>query len=410
MTRQSTRMRVILHASMAQGIDMTTDKQIDTPFEQEKPVDALETDIGQTDKTPEEEPQITATENVTTTADLDSSVEAALQEEQVEDAPVEEEQAQQAFTMNIGQALREKRLALGFDEKQVAAELKLTQDQVKAMEENNFSFFRSITFTRGFLKSYSRLLELDAKDVLSAFDEQQQVSKPSIEPVDTVVHKQSHLGDPIVIFVSVVIVAVLVFFVFWWPSQSSDDAATSDAAAAQVESPDVIQSASPEPEPEVVATESAEPIEATDGQESTIVDDAPTPAQESQSLSDDQVVTGLSPETVALLEEAGVSPEDVVKASQEPVKEVEDTPAQPFYLDDVQITFSEDCWTEIRDSTGKILFSGVKAAGSELNLSGEAPYRVVFGYSRGVSSLKYKGQEFDFSSYVRKDLARFELK
>jgi len=79
MTRQSTRMRVILHASMAQGIDMTTDKQIDTPFEQEKPVDALETDIGQTDKTPEEEPQITATENVTTTADLDSSVEAALQ-------------------------------------------------------------------------------------------------------------------------------------------------------------------------------------------------------------------------------------------------------------------------------------------------------------------------------------------
>ncbi|WP_231908832.1 RodZ domain-containing protein [Marinomonas sp. TW1] len=389
---------------------MTTDKQIDTPFEQEKTVDAFETDIGQTDNTSEQEPQIASTENVTATENVESSVEAALNEQQ---APVEEELAQQAFTMNIGQTLREKRLALGYEEKDVAAELKLTQDQVKAMEENNFSFFRSITFTRGFLKSYSRLLELDATNVLSAFDEQQQVSKPSIEPVDTVVHKQSHLGDPIVIFVSVVIVAVLVFFVFWWPSQSSDDAATSDAVATQVERSEAIQSESADSVPDVVAAEPAEPVEEANEQPApaaTIVETPPAPAADSQGLSDDQVVTGLSPETVALLEEAGVSPEDVVKASQEPVKDIDETPAPPFYLDDVQIAFSEDCWTEIRDNTGKILFSGVKAAGSELNLSGEAPYRVVFGYSRGVSSLKYKGQEFDFSSYVRKDLARFELK
>lgn len=410
MTRQSTRMRAILHASMAQGIDMTTDKQIDTPFEQEQPLDAFETDIGQTDNSTEEEPSVGSNEDIAVTSNNEASAEAVLQTEHIQETQIEEEQAEQTSMMNIGQTLREKRLAMGYEEKQVAADLKLTQDQVNALEENNFSFFRSITFTRGFLKSYCRLLELDAKEVLVAFNEQQQVSKPSIEPVDTVVHKQSHLGDPIVIFVSVVIVAVLVFFVFWWPSQSSDDAATSDANSSQVERSETIQQETTETKSEVAATENIEPVEKADSQPETVVENSPVIVADSQNLSDDQVVTGLSPETVALLEEAGVSPEDVVKASQEPVKDIDDVPAQPFYLDDVQIAFSEDCWTEIRDSTGKILFSGVKAAGSELNLSGEAPYRVVFGYSRGVSSLKYKGQEFDFSSYVRKDLARFELK
>ena len=42
------------------------------------------------------------------------------------------------------------------------------------------------------------------------------------------------------------------------------------------------------------------------------------------------------------------------------------------YSDDIEIAFVEDCWTEIRDATGKILFSGVKSKGSQLSLTGQS--------------------------------------
>ena len=431
MTRQSTRMRVILHASMAQGIDMTTDKQIDTPFKQENSEDNLTANTEQTtsdlaehspqtENTASTETQISAQQDNTQgplevasiLAQEDSMDDKTANEKQADDKPSPEE-------LDIGATLKAKRNELGLDPQQAATELKLTIDQVRALEESRFSYFRSLTFARGFLKSYCRLLDIDSKEILAAFDQRQSQGKPSIQPVDKVVQKQSHLGDPIVIFVSVVIIAVLLFFVFWWPSQSSDEAAISDAetpvAEEQVAAEQAVaaepQSALPVVEDKVEAEEAVSDP-ATDvaqvAAESESQDAGVTaPVNQSEN---ENVVTGLSPETVALLEEAGVSPDEVVKATQEATQEPVEEPAQPFYLDDIEITFAEDCWTEIRDASGKILFSGVKTAGSELNLTGEAPYRVVFGYSRGVSSLKYKGQAFDFSQFVRQDLARFELK
>ncbi|MCW4627616.1 MULTISPECIES: helix-turn-helix domain-containing protein [Marinomonas] len=123
-------------------------------------------------------------------------------------------------TINIGNRLKSKRLELEFDERYVATALKIPIDQVRALEANDFKYFRSVTFARGFLKSYCRLLGIEHTEMLHAFDSSRDVAESTIKPVDKV-NKQTHLGDPIVVFISVVIVAVLVFLVFWWPSQSA---------------------------------------------------------------------------------------------------------------------------------------------------------------------------------------------
>jgi cytoskeleton protein RodZ len=317
-------------------------------------------------------------------------------------------------TINIGKRLKAKRLELEFDERHVATALKIPIDQVRALEANNFQFFRSVTFARGFLKSYCRLLGIDHSEMLHAFDGEREGAESTIKPVDKV-NKQTHLGDPFVIFISVVIVAVLVFLVFWWPSQSNQTVAADDTNGEVSETVVVPETETIEP----VLNESSEPVpisnvsssnastgttlERNDFVEGNTVKDAKT-------SSNDGVVTGLSAETMAILEEAGVSPAEVVRAAAAiPIERIV-PPKAPSYSNDVEIVFEEDCWTEVRDATGKILFSGVKSAGSKLALTGNAPYRVVLGYAKGVSSLKYKGEVFDFSSFTRKDLARFELK
>lgn len=329
-------------------------------------------------------------------------------------------------TINIGNRLKSKRLELGFDERYVATALKIPIDQVRALEANDFKYFRSVTFARGFLKSYCRLLGIEHTEMLHAFDSSRDVTESTIKPVDKV-NKQTHLGDPIVVFISLVIVAVLVFLVFWWPSQSATVALeeqqieASESASMVEPNMEAVQTlveptVSPEESSDVPAStsENAPEASANDNDVSantsdlgvnSVVEEQPA---ESPPVRTSSVVTGLSAETMAILEEAGVRPEDVIRATAE----VPSTPAPtvPSYTDEVEVAFSADCWTEVRDATGKILFSGVKTAGSNLSLTGKAPYRVVFGYARGVSSLKFKGEVFDFSSSIRNDLARFELK
>ncbi|MEP3349758.1 MAG: RodZ domain-containing protein [Marinomonas sp.] len=313
--------------------------------------------------------------------------------------------------LTIGQTLKVKRTELGLTEQDIATSLKISLDQVKALESDNFDHFLSVAFARGFLKSYCRVVGLNQTEILGMFDSNRANKEPTIKPVDKV-NKQTHLGDPIVIFISVVIVAVLMFLIFWWPSESAQSVVADESLIN--ETAEIVQAEEPVLTPDTSLSSvqnEGEVAEADDTANSASV----APAEEAAVVASEpesNVVTGLSPETVAILKEAGVSPDEVVKATQVvPAPEpVEEKPLTPTYTHDIDIAFAEDCWTEIRDASGRILFSGVKTAGQTLELSGNAPYRVVLGYARGVSSLKYKGEEFAFSSFIRQDLARFELK
>ncbi|MEO9655250.1 RodZ domain-containing protein [Marinomonas sp.] len=306
--------------------------------------------------------------------------------------------------INIGATLTSQRIALELDERQVATALKISIEQVRALEANQFEKFRSITFARGFLKSYCRLVKLNEVAMIAAFDSLKASPEPNIKPVDKV-NKQTHLGDPIIVLISVLIAAVIIFLAFWWPTLSQDDEGIpATLPDTQQESSSEQQSVQPNLSDDVVTQDLA-----TLPEQTSVID----PIVDLSS--DEDVVTGLSAEKLALLEEAGVSEEVVVQATKQatvkaPLTTTPESAPVSSYKDEIVMDFSADCWTEVRDNSGRILYSGVKSAGSQLTLNGQAPYRVVLGYAPGVSSLVYKGEQFDFSSFVGKDLARFELK
>ncbi|WP_240537137.1 RodZ domain-containing protein [Marinomonas flavescens] len=318
--------------------------------------------------------------------------------------------------IDIGKTLQAARIKRNLDERQVASELKIPIDQVMALEDNRFNYFRSATFARGYLKGYCRLLEINANDVLKKFDALAATlsTESNIKPVDKVVNKQAGFGDPFVILISVVIIAVLIFLAFWWPTFSSNNSAVIDkqSSANQAKSNDAVST----DQTPILSTAPAQPSDSTNtvvaNQAAATITpaDAITPADD-KPTKEDGVTTGLSAETIAILEKAGVNPKKVEEATKEiPEDSATITPKTPLYSNDIDVTFDADCWTEVRDGSGKILYSGVKTAGSKLELTGTAPYRVVLGYARGVSSFKFKGEVYDFSSYTHKDLARFELK
>src|SRR5215468_7626654 len=66
-----------------------------------------------------------------------------------------------------GARLRAAREAAGMSLDQVAQQLKLAPRQVKALEEEDFAHLPGRTFTRGFMRNYARLLNLDPEDLLA---------------------------------------------------------------------------------------------------------------------------------------------------------------------------------------------------------------------------------------------------
>ncbi|MEE8057324.1 MAG: RodZ domain-containing protein [Pseudomonadales bacterium] len=70
--------------------------------------------------------------------------------------------------------------------------------------------------------------------------------------------------------------------------------------------------------------------------------------------------------------------------------------------------FSDDCWVEVKDSDNKVIFADLKRAADTLELSGNAPFRVLLGYAPGVS-LDYNGKSVAIGVNQKNNSARLVI-
>jgi cytoskeleton protein RodZ len=72
------------------------------------------------------------------------------------------------------------------------------------------------------------------------------------------------------------------------------------------------------------------------------------------------------------------------------------------------MSFSADCWIQVKDAEGKVLATGVKKSGHQFSVSGKAPYSVILGAPEGVT-MEFDGEAVDLSGYTSGKVARFKL-
>jgi hypothetical protein len=85
------------------------------------------------------------------------------------------------------------------------------------------------------------------------------------------------------------------------------------------------------------------------------------------------------------------------------------TPPLPPLRPRIGPELSADCWLEVSDATGKKLFSGLQRKGGNLNLSGQAPYKLKIGAPAAVQ-IQYLGKPVDLSRFIRTNqVARLTL-
>jgi cytoskeleton protein RodZ len=247
-----------------------------------------------------------------------------------------------------GERLAEARRELQIPVIEIAKELHLDEYKVRAMESNDFDVIGAPVFAKGHLRKYAQLVKVDEADVMADYYQlNRSVSTPLVISVGTKPRQMLSPGP----WIAVAAVVAIVVFAYWW-------FATRDVAP-------------PRPVTGVVAA---------------LPDDVATNEPEDEDVEVDDPATA-------------VDAEPVIVAEAEPL------PPPAINLDtagmQMSVTYSGDCWTEITDANGRRLFFELGRSGRTVNLSGEAPFNVLFGDAANVS-LVVDGAAFDIPAANRR--------
>lgn len=291
----------------------------------------------------------------------------------------------------VGKRLQQARETRGLSITEIAVSLKLGEKQVNALEADNWQALPGTTFIRGFVRNYARLLNLEAAPLMRMLDEKLETPKPSLDlPESTHVNMPEPAGKAQVrdyllpaLGLVMVLLAVLIYILL------PDDISALRGRISSLLELTPAHSESPEGK---TATETVLPPGKT-------LNDVLAP-QEPPSVAE------LAPPSSANDKlESTVAVEPPVTPRPEALSPA---PPSPPSAAPLRFSFTQDCWVEVRDRKGNILYSQNAGAGQEQEIAGQAPFSIAIGNIRGVK-LMYRDRLVDLAPHARGEVARLTL-
>ena len=318
----------------------------------------------------------------------------------------QELQSHGAPRARLGTLLREAREKMGLSVTDVAGQIKFAPRQIEALEAEDFKHLPEIAFVRGFVRSYARILQLDAQELLELLPHLKSVgevelSPPSVGgafPAGHASQQQNLIWLGAALLLSVVVVA---FAVWHYTSPSKHEPAakvTRSENTAQTETPVTLP-----PEEPATAVQESKPVQtAPAAEEPRTKPSAPAESQTRQTKSSLPPVAAASKPAAGTAEPVDTLMSDTTAASAAP------EPTSPIL--EVRLTFDAESWTEVTQVDGKVLSSRVHDPGSEMRLHGHVPLTLVIGRASSVHLFK-EGEPVDLAPYTNtaSDVARLTL-
>ena len=318
-----------------------------------------------------------------------------------------------ANRVNPGETLRQARESNGWSLAEVALKLNLTSTSLANLEAGAFDKLPGHTFARGYIRAYAKLLGIDQTVLVQEFDQ-----FTGTDSQGSNVHGLGRIEEPtrvshtILRIVSLLLLVAVVGGGFvWWQDQASlrsKDLTSNAMEHVEVESADGTTQIHPldEPEDQAVAEGQTTPeAPATAEQPVPETGTAPAPAATAAVPAAPATTTAPVAQAPAAATPAAAPP---ATAPAAPAMSPPTTPALIAGDGRVQITFIADCWTQVTDGNGKVLFSGLKRKGDTLDQGGKPPLTLRLGFARGAQ-VAYNGQPVDVAPFTSGETARLKL-
>ncbi|MBN8430822.1 DUF4115 domain-containing protein [Microbulbifer salipaludis] len=335
--------------------------------------------------------------------------------------PVAPEAEVEAQTATLGEQLRAAREQAGLTADELARRLCMTADKLEALEQDALEHFPGSTYVRGYIRNICKELGADETPVLAAFARQAPAEAPraAVVPKGPVMGGGAVAGGGSGFGPLLLVVAMAAAGGYWWMGQQGTSAVSAEADLAAVAPSDTTLGAqdfavAAAPSPDVEMAEDFAPE--TDAQlAETLGDDAesagrepltaqaPQPAREPQPSEQLELAEQPEPtvqpqrveETTLAQVSQPVEAPSLQQATAEPTQAHQEAQAAiPAQTSALALSFSEESWVEVTDAAGNKLLATLQAAGSEVELKGEAPFSLMLG-NAAATTVRYAGEVVD---------------
>jgi cytoskeleton protein RodZ len=272
---------------------------------------------------------------------------------------------------DFGSELKLVREKKGLSQVDVAENLLISVDIIKALENSQADALPALTFTLGYIRSYTRLLGMPADTIINDYVRVAPDSKQELMPHSALAAQKSS-NDIFVKLISFAFVALAILvFIFWFLNTDfkikSPSLKNTTEFNTQLQNKKIVVDA--------ISEESLEVVEAESPSSSYVDTSAPR----------------------------------VAEVNSKPVIEQRDKNLSKS--DVLSLSALADSWCEVLDSNGQRLFYQLLKSGEDIRLTGVAPFTVFLGNAPKVR-VEINNKIVDFENLINtnSNIASFEIR
>ena len=329
-----------------------------------------------------------------------------------------------------GAALRAAREARGASVEDVAQAMHLPRAFIEGLEDNAFSALPAPTFTRGYIRSYAKLLGIDSAVLIRQYGEaiRDEGEAKLVVSVSRRPLREFPQRSPGWVFGGAVFaVALAVALILWWAWPEEDDAPvqqtglevsrtersraldTADPTATETRAEGEDASVWPVAQDERRSVGTAPAVEMPDEAAQAVFSGTPdiTPTDPEPSRAPD--IAAGEPDVwqdAAPVEQDAPDETDIPGTAEDP--RPPPPAAQAIAADVLEFSFDEDCWVEVCDGEGRVLHMDMSLAGEFLRVPGTAPFSVKLG-NAWATALAFNGAAVELEPHTRANVANLVL-
>ena len=299
----------------------------------------------------------------------------------------------------LGAALAAARNAKNMSVQAVSDTLRLSLKQIIALESDDFSALPQPMATRGFIRNYARLLELDAEPLLDSYRQRVPDNTPTSLNVQTSVPHVQLVKKNKPWFKFAAILLSLVLLVWYLQVEQSSSVATDVTSNNEVVSPAALPelAAAPPPSAEPTSPPAAE-VGTASSATTNLADTLPSPAPIELATAKPKPSTA----TVAANDGLQLRPSSDMRI---PAEVKANAAGNRAWL---TVSVTDKAWVQVKDKSGAVLFERMLTANSTDKIEAQPPLFVWLGNAK-ATSLDYMGQSVDVASKTFNNTARLTL-
>lgn len=298
-------------------------------------------------------------------------------------------------TDTAGAILATARIDQGLDVADLSGRLRLAPRQIEALENDQYDRLAGPTFIRGIIRGYAKALQIDPQPALAAY-ERTAPQVPGLLAANVPTHAirfasgaAAEGGKRVKAGLLVLALAVIGGGVWVWYTAPGTDAKRAAPAVKSVretaqQAPAPVQEASPQMAPPVAAVSVTEPPAAPA---------TGSPAGGDAAGAERGADASFSAAPAAAIPETAPATAEATASTRQPT---------------LRLTFRDESWVQVKDSTGKVLTAKLNPAGSEQTLTGKPPFALIVG-NAGAVRLTYNGRRVDLAPHVEDNVARLRV-